>query len=208
MPPKADLSGPRLKILLAAVLPAVFILSLTAPLPAGAQDGSPESYLDPSLEVARKRAAIVAGGLEFPISGSQGVQPQLSGYLDIPRNMQLGIKARVDLREARTGYDYIPQVGLHLRQLWLSDQDSSSVENSEYLSLVVGGYMAYDFQGLQSGLKPFGAVALGKYWIPFDNAPYGLDFCLEITRYFDGHPPSKPRNHFLSAGVNLFYLLP
>lgn len=204
MSPRAEQSGPRRPILPRLLAPLALLALVAASTPAS----EPESYLDPSPEANRKRAAMVAGGLEFPISGSQGVQPQLSGYLDIPRNLQIGFKTRVDPREARTGYDYIPQLGIHLRQLWLSDQDSSSLESSEYVSLVVGGYMAYDFDGKQAGLKPFGAIALGKYWMPFDNAPYGLDFCLEITRYFDGHPPNKPRNHFLSTGVNLFYVIP
>ena len=164
---------------------------LGAPFKAGpeaAGEGDPESYLEPSPEARRGRAALVAGGLDFPVVGSQGVQPHLAGYLDLPRALQLGLKARVDLSRARNGYDYIPQVALHLRQLWLSDQDSSTVRNSEYFSVIVGGYYAYDFLGNRAGPRPFVAFSLGKNWMPFNNQPFGLDFCLEIDRYFDGVP--------------------
>lgn len=194
MPPRLDRRLPAAAVLLAVAL-------------AAAAEGDAQAYLDPSPENSRPRVLLLSGGLEFPISGSQGVQPQLAAYLDLPRNLQAGLKARVDVRSAMEAYDYIPQTGIHLRQLWLSDQDSSTVSNSEYISLAVGAYPAYDFQGEQSGLKPFAAVILGKYWMPFANQPFGLDFCLEITRFFDGHPPSKPRNHFLSAGVNLFRVI-
>lgn len=189
---------------LLAVLPCLLAAVLgPGAAPASAQ-GDPQDYLAPSAASVRKRAFLVSGGLEFPISGSQGVQPQVAAYLDLPRSLQAGLKARVDLRSASEPYDYIPQAGLHLRQLWLSDQDTSTVRNSEYISLVLGIYPSYDFEGSRDGLKPFGAVAFGKYWMPFGNRPYGLDFCLEIARFFDGHPPGKPRTFFLSAGVNLF----
>lgn len=189
----------------AALLAA--LLSIAA-VPAAAAEGDPESYLDPSPESRRKRVALVGGGLEFPVVGSQGDQPHLACYLDLPRALQLGLKARFDPGMAEEDYDYLPQVGLHIRQLWLNDQDSSTVRNSEYITLVIGTYFAYDFLGEPSGAKPFLAFALGKYWMPFNNRPFGLDFCLEITRYFDGHPPHKPRNHFLTVGVSLFRAIP
>lgn len=199
--PRPKRSSVLLGALLAALLPAA------AP-PALSAEGDPESYLEPSPEARRGRAALLAGGLDLPIVGSQGVQPHLAGYLDLPRGLQLGLKARVDPVKARTGYDYIPQVGLHLRQLWLSDQDSSSVRNSEYFSVILGGYYAYDFLGGRAGPRPFLAFALGKHWMPFNNQPFGLDFCLELDRYFEGVPQRKPRTIFLTAGVSLFRAFP
>jgi hypothetical protein len=212
--PPSRASAPALLAVLPvlrALLPAVLLAAVLGPgaAPASAQD-NPQAYLDPTAEQVRKRNFLFSGGLEFPISGSQGIQPQVAAYLDLPRSLQIGIKARVDLRSATdtVPFDYIPQTGLHLRQLWLSDQDTSTVRNSEYISLVLGFYPAYDFEGSRDGLKPFGAIALGKYWMPFGNRPYGLDFCIEISRFFDGHPPGRPRTFFLSAGVNLFRAIP
>lgn len=191
--------------LLIAVLLA--LLSLPAVAAAGAE-GDPESWLDPSPESRRGRSALLSGGLDFPVVGSQGVQPHLAGYLDLPRALQIGLKARVDPVKARTGYDYIPQIGLQLRQLWLSDQDSSTVRNSEYFTVIIGGYYAYDFLGNRAGPRPFLALALGKHWMPFNNQPFGLDFSLEMERYFDGVPQRKPRTIFLTAGVSLFRAFP
>ena len=191
---------------LRGALVAAFLSLAAANALAG--EGDPDAYLDPSPEARRKRAALVGGGLDFPVVGSQGVQPHLAGYLDLPRALQIGLKARVDPVKARTGYDYLPQVGLHLRQLWLSDQDSSTVRNSEYFTVIIGGYYAYDFLGNRAGPRPFLALALGKHWMPFNNQPFGLDFCLEMDRYFDGVPQRKPRTIFLTAGVSLFRAFP
>ena len=146
-PKRSTANGPgatRAAGLLPAALAAAILLA--AP-PAAAGEGDPESYLEPSPEARRGRAALVAGGLDFPVVGSQGVQPHLAGYLDLPRALQIGLKARVDSSEAEIGYDYIPQVGLHLRQLWLNDQDSSAVRSSEDFGVVLGGYYASDFLG-------------------------------------------------------------
>lgn len=197
----------RSSALLGALPPLIAALALLA-APARAAEGDPESYLEPSPEARRGRTAVAAGGVDFPIVGSQGVQPHLAGYLDLPRGLQLGLKARVDPVKARIGYDYIPQVGIHLRQLWLGDQDSSTVRNSEYFSVIVGGYYAYDFLGGRAGPRPFLAFALGKHWMPFNDQPFGLDFCLELDCYFDGVPQRKPRTIFLTAGVSLFRAFP
>lgn len=183
-----------------ALAAALLLLALLLPAPAAAQD----DLLPFSPESRRRRALIAAAGAEFPISGSQGVQPQLAGYLDLPFSLQAGLKARFTLEGAASDYDYIPQVALHLRRLWLSDQDSSTVGNSEYGAVIVGGYPAYDFVGERSGARPFLSLAIGKYWMPFENAPYGLDFSLEITRFIDGHPPGNSRVSFLTCGLNLF----
>lgn len=184
----------------------VFLCAMSAS-PRAAEEGSPEAYMDPSPENARKRVALATIGLDIPVIGSPGIQPVLGAYLDLPRSLQVGLKIRSDIGTAREAYDYYPQVALHLRQVWLSDQDTSTVGNTEYFTLALGGYAAYDFQGARAGIKPFAAIVVGKYWMPFRNQPFGLDFCLELTRYFDGHPPYKERNHFFSAGINLFRVL-
>jgi hypothetical protein len=189
---------------------AIFACSLLSAfsVPRAAEEGSPEAYLESQRpDGARKRVFLGAVGLEFPVVGSQGIQPALSAFWDLPRSLLVGLKVRTDFGMAETGYDYIPQAAVHLRQLWLSDQDTATVRSSEYFSLGLGGYAAYDFRGERSGAKPFAAIILGKYWMPYENQPFGFDFGLEITRYFDGHPPFKERNHFLSVGVNLFRVL-
>jgi hypothetical protein len=187
------------------MLAAALVSVLAAAAPSRGQE---LSYLEPGFQGERRKVFLAAGGLEFPIVGGEHAQPQLAGYMDLPMELQAGIKLRLDLLSARSPYDHIPQGALHLRKIWLSDQDTSSVRNSEYISISAGAYAAYDFKGDRIGARPFGGVTLGKYWMPFEALPYGLDLSLELTRYFLGHPPNIPVNHFLSASVNVFAVLP
>lgn len=203
-PPPSTKARPGLLVL----LPACLLFLLLPARPSAADSGTGESYLDAEVAGPRRRERLVMGGARIPVVGGGSLQPQLAGYVDLPLNLQLGLEATVGTGSGETGYDYLPRTGLHLRQLWLSDQDTSSIRDSEHISVVAGAYPAYDFKGDRVGPRPYGAIHLGKYWMPFDDKPYGLDFSLELTRYFLGHPPGLSRVHHLGAGVNLFVALP
>jgi hypothetical protein len=204
MPPRPEVPG---RIRRSPLRPPAFALLALLSIPLSAA-GQEISYMDPGFAGKRAKTMLAAGGLELPVVGGETVQPQLAGYVDLPGELQAGIKLRLDFLAAESPYDLIPQGALHLRKVWLNDQDTSSVRNSEYISLSAGAYAAYDFRGDRIGARPFGGVTLGKYWMPFADQPYGLDLSLELTRYFSGHPPGKPVNHFLSASVSLFRAFP
>ena len=183
--------------------PLLLLIALLAPSPRAEEPipGLPD-------ESSHRQASILSGGLEAPIAGGVGTQGEISAYRGLPADFQLGLRLRVDFGGAEHGYDYLPQTLLQARKLWVGDQDTSSVRNSEYFGVSLGGYFGYDFQGKRLGFLPMGAFSLGKYWMPFDNAPFGLDFSLELSRYFLGHLSSNTHVNFLGAGFNLFYSLP
>ena len=154
----------------------------------------------------RHPVAFISGGMDAGLGEKLLWQPQVGAYLDVPWDLQLGLQIRSDLA-ADERYDWLPQIGLQLRKLWLGDEDKLSVENSEYFCATVGGYFAYDFGGVHSGLRPFGSVTGGKYWMPFAGMPAGLDLYLGYTRYFMGHLPGKSSVDFISGGINVFRVL-
>ena len=69
-------------------------------------------------------------------------------------------------------------------------------------------FFAYDFNGEKAGPKPYGTLSLGKYWMPFDNQPLGLDLNLELTRYFSGLLPGRTELVYATVGIHVFYVIP
>jgi hypothetical protein len=173
---------------------------------AAAADYSPP--LEEGGEIKPRLSTMIEGGAAFSIGSDLGLLPQLGCYRDLPHSWQAGLQARVHPRDAKAGYDYLPQIGLNVRKLWLGDEDGEPIRNSEYFGLALGGFFAYDFEGARAGLKPFGTLSLGKYWMPFDNQPFGLDLNLDLTRYISGHLPGRSELVFITLGVNFFYVLP
>jgi hypothetical protein len=187
------------------LFPALFIFLLALSVaPARAAEELPEGLEPPPVELS----TIVAGGASIAIGSDLGTQPQLGCFRDLPGSWQVGLQVRFAPAGAERGYDYRPLTNVSFRKLWLGDEDTQPIRNSEYFGLSLGGYFAYDFGGNQIGLKPFGTVDLGKYWMPFDNRPFGLDLNLELTRYLTGHLPNRSETAYLTLGLHLFYLVP
>ncbi len=155
-----------------------------------------------------KLETMVEGGVALPIGSDLGFIPQLGCYRDLPGAWQLGLQARIRPQDAVTSYDFLPQAGLNLRKLWLGDEDAEPIRNSEYFGLTIGGYFAYDFEGVKAGMKPYGTLTLGKYWMPFDTQPFGLDLALDMTRFLGGHLPGRSELVIITIGANFFYILP
>ena len=164
------------------------------------EDGSP---------VAKPRKAFMLNaGMGYSIGNSLGLQPQLGGYLDLPKSWQAGLKIRLVTSNTVDLYDYFPQTSLDIRKSWLGDEGSDPVRNSEYFGLSIGGYLAYGFGGEKIGLRPLGAIELGKYWMPFDNLPFGMDISLELSRFFSGHLGDRAELVFITTSLSCFYVLP
>jgi hypothetical protein len=166
--------------------------------------------LNPDGTEARKPAlsSVFEIGTAASIGSDLGFQPQLTGFRDLPKAWQAGLQARIASKGAVRGYDYLPQMGLSLRKLWLGDGDSASVRNAEYFGMSLGGFFAYNFDGEEAGLKPFGSVSIGKYWMPLSGSPLGLDLNLELTRYLSGHLPYRSQTTYVNLGLHLLYRLP
>lgn len=154
------------------------------------------------------RKAILEAGTAIPIGSDFGFQPQLGGYFDFARTWQAGLQLRISPSHISEPYDALPQFSAHIRKVWHGDGDVAAIRNSEYFGLAAGGFFGYGFDGEKSGLNPFANLALGKYWMPFDGIPYGLDLSIEMTRYFTGHLPGRTVQVFIATGINVFYLLP
>jgi hypothetical protein len=155
-----------------------------------------------------KPSTIVEAGSAIPIGSDLGAQPQIGGFRDLNDHWQAGIQARVTPGGGSSGYAFLPQVNLSMRMLWLGDEYAEPVRNSEYFGISGGGFFAYNFDGEKAGLRPFGTLSLGKYWMPFDNQPLGLDLNLELMRYFSGHLPGRSELVFITMGIHLFYVVP
>lgn len=168
----------------------------------------PDINLDGTPAKAARRSWILELGSEYSIGGNLGWQPQLGGYLDLPSSWQSGLHARIVTMDASGWYDIFPQVSFELRKLWLGDEGADPIRNSEYFEMSVGGFLAYGFNGEKVGVRPLGALALGKYWMPFDNQPFGMDISLELSRCFSGHLPGHSDLVFITTGLALFYVLP
>jgi hypothetical protein len=173
-----------------------------------ASASEPTLNLDGTPQTAPRRALVLELGAAYSIGSDLGVQPELASYLDLPKTWQAGFRARSVLAKSDSGYDYLPQVSLEVRKLWLEDEGTDPVRNSEYFSMAVGGYFAYDFNGKKTWLKPLGTLALGKYWMPFDNQPYGLDLSMELSRLFFGHLQGRSQLVYITIGLKTFYVLP
>ncbi len=159
---------------------------------------------DTSEPVTRKSRLLHVGTV-WSVNSDLGWQPQLGVLFDLPLSMQLGAHVRIIPNQASETYEFLPQTVLEFRKLWLSDEGIDPFRNSEYFSVTFGGFFAYDFSGKRLGLRPLGSFCIGKYWVPFENKPWGFDFSLELTRLFSGHLPHRPELEFINLGVNLFF---
>ena len=155
-----------------------------------------------------KLSTLIEGGSSLDIGSSLGALPQIGAFRDLSETWQLGLQARMSPGGASSAYAFLPQISLGMRMLWLGDEDAQPVRNSEYFGMAGGGYFAYNFDGEEAGLRPFGTLSLGKYWMPFDNQPLGLDLNLELTRYFSGHLPGHSELVYITFGIQLFYAIP
>lgn len=168
----------------------------------------PDINLDGTPAVAARKSVVLELSGNYSIGNGMGWQPQLGGYLDLVQFWQAGIHARLATMDAKDVYDYLPEISLNLRKLWLGDEGPDPIRNSEYFCMSLGGVMAYEFSGERIGPRPLAAIAFGKYWMPFDNQPFGLDISLELARLLSGHIRDHTNLMFLTTGVALFYVLP
>lgn len=173
---------------------------------ARAEDYSPA--LDDGAVPKQAMFTLLQAGGVFAVGSDLGLLPHLACFRDLPGSWQLGLQARIAPHDARAAYDYLPLIGLNVRKLWLGDEDEAAIRNSEYFGLTLGGFFAYDFEGGEAGLKPFGTISLGKYWMPFEAQPFGLDLNLELTRFISGHLPGRSELVFITLGASLFYAIP
>jgi hypothetical protein len=155
-----------------------------------------------------KLSTLIEGGSSIAIASDLGALPQIGVFRDLSETWQVGLQARMSPGGATSGYDFLPQMSLGVRMLWLGDEDVQPVRNSEYFGIAGGGFFAYNFDGEEAGMRPYGTLSLGKYWMPFDNQPLGLDLNLELTRYFSGHLPGRSELVYITCGVQLFYVIP
>lgn len=155
-----------------------------------------------------KLSTLVEGGSTIAIASTLGAQPQIGVFRDLSQNLQIGLQIRTVTGGGSTGYDFLPQVDVSMRTLWLGDEFAEPVRNSEYFGLSTGMFFAYGFDGEKSGPRPYGTLSLGKYWMPFDNQPLGLDLNLELTRYFSGLLPGRTELVYATVGVHAFYVIP
>jgi Cft2 family RNA processing exonuclease len=59
-------------------------------------------------------------------------------------------------------------------------------------------------------MQPMGSVSLGKYWMPFDSRPLGLDVSIELMTlklpfFNSGHLAGSSDQVIVTCGANLFY---
>lgn len=151
---------------------------------------------------------LVEGGSTLAIASTLGPQPQVGVFRDLSQNLQAGLQVRMVTGGGSSGYDFLPQVDVSLRTLWLGDEFAEPVRNSEYFGLSAGMFFAYDFDGEKAGPRPYGTLSLGKYWMPFDKQPLGLDLNLELTRYFSGLLPGRTELVYATVGIHVFYVIP
>lgn len=159
------------------------------------------------------RYTLLEAGTALGVGGDLGFLPQVGAFFDQPGQWQLGAQARMALTAADRAYDYLPHAALTVRKLWLGDENTAAIRNSEYFGISLGGYFAYDFEGNEDGIRPFGSVSLGKYWMPLEGRSLGLDLSLDLTTLKipflpSGHLPSHSEVVFITIGANVFYAIP
>jgi hypothetical protein len=189
----------------ARLLPALLLLLSAWNLAGAADDGL---AADGTERVPAKASTFLEAGSTIAIASDLGAQPQLGVFRDLSDAWQAGLQIKVIPGGGASGYDFLPQANLSIRMLWLGDDEGIPMRNSEYFGLSGGGFFAYNFKGEQAGLKPFGMLSLGKYWMPFENQPMGLDLNLELSRYFYGHLPGRSELVYITTGIHLFYVIP
>lgn len=154
--------------------------------------------------------SLLEAGSGFAIASKLGALPQFGFFRDLPGAWQAGAQARFATGPAQAGYDYLPLAGVSLRKLWFGDEDTVPIRNSEYFGISLGAYFAYDFDGTRLGPRPMGSISLGKYWMPFESRPLGLDLNLDLTTLklpflSSGHLSGQSEQVIATFAVNLFY---
>ncbi len=196
-------------ILYAACAVLALLVSIAPPVRAQGPDPLAE-YGEPAK--ARKETLAEAGAA-VAVGSRMGSLPRIAFYRDLPKAWQWGAEAKMALRSAEAAYDYLPLLGVSLRKLWLGDGDTASIRNSEFIGFTLGTYFAYDFQGDRDGPRPMAAVSIGKYWMPFENRPLGLDLTLDLMTLklpflTSGHLSGQSDQVVVTFGLNLFYAFP
>ena len=155
-----------------------------------------------------KRFLLLEAGSAVDVGGDLGLIPQIGIFQDLSGAWQVGGQARVAAQASHSAYDYLPQASVSVRKLWLGDEDAIPIRNSEYFSATAGGFFAHDFTGKTIGLRPYVMFSLGKYWMPFEARPLGLDLSVDLTRYLAGYVSIFSRSTYITLGANVFYAIP
>jgi hypothetical protein len=189
-----------------AAIGTLALAALSAPARAADAEPLPE---DGEIHPDRMYTLVEAGSA-FAIGSKLGSLPQLAAFKDLPGGWQAGAQARFAIGSAHVGYDYLPLASVSLRKLWVGDEESVPIRNAEYFGIALGAYPAYDFDGARAGMRPLGALALGKYWMPFESHPFGLDLNLDLMTLKlpllpSGHLSGHAEQVVVSCAVNLFY---
>lgn len=184
-----------------------------AALSAQVRAADPESLPEDGENRPDRMYTLVEAGSALAIGSRLGSLPQLGAYKDLPGAWQAGAQARFAIGSARIGYDYLPLASVSLRKLWVGDEESVPIRNAEYFGIALGAYPAYDFDGARAGMRPLGALTLGKYWMPFESHPLGLDLNLDLTTlklplFPSGHLSGHAEQVIVSCALNLFYAFP
>ncbi len=157
-----------------------------------------------------KHRIFLAAG--YALSGT----PQTGAYWHFAPSWQGGLEFRSWSATARTSMDHWPEIGLHLRRIWLAAEENEALRNSEYVEFGLGLFPAYSFAltdletfmpyDKRLGYRGMLRAAIGQYWMPFSNVPFGLDANVVLGRYLDGHPPGYPHRDLLTLTVTLFWV--
>lgn len=170
--------------------------------------------LDGTPFIPAKKLWLLEGGVGYSIGSGIGFQPELAAYTDLnnfkylPGVWQGGFHTRVVLEKSESNYDFLPQINLELRKIWLGEEGASPLVNSEYFSFSLGSFFGYTFDGEQSWFNPIGSLAMGKYWMPLEKEPFGLDLSLELSRLFTGHLQGFSQLTYVTTCIRFFYIIP
>jgi hypothetical protein len=153
---------------------------------------------------------ILSGG--YLLAGT----PQLGAYLGFSRGWQTGLEIRTWGLKALYKQDYLPEIGWHFRRIWLASEELEPLRNSEYVEFAIGLFPATNYRFDENsptltrlnrlGYRPLLRIAIGKYWMPFRNLPWGMDANLVLGRYLQGHPPQYYHQDLLTATISFFWL--
>jgi hypothetical protein len=198
---------------LASAIHGLFLAFALAAVPGRAHAEEPDFPPEDGAARPERRFTLAEAGYAFAIGSKLGSLPQIGCFRDLPDSWQAGIQARIAPGGASTAYDYLPLANLSLRKLWLGDDGSDPIRNSEYFGVSLGVFFGYDFGGKRDGMRPMGSISLGKYWMPFESRPLGLDLSLDLTTLKlpfsnSGHLAGSSDQVIVTCGANLFYAIP
>jgi hypothetical protein len=168
------------------------------------------------LEAERKPASA---SLALSAGMTLTKTPQIGVQWEFARGWQAGLEMRSWFANASMAQDNWPEVGIGIRRLWLPAEEKLALQSSEYIELSVGVFPSHSFARTafspedQSfaivsdplGYRGMARIAIGKYWMPFTNAPFGLDANLVLGRYFEGHPPLYAKQDVLTVTFSVFW---